>query len=184
MVILGTNKGLFCLNNNCEPFMHLIINGELVKEKKIEKKTGKHFIYDADYVYTSKLIRNDSTIKVEIWDDASLWVGLDNLISNYDNKSLIFSTEGNITSFMEKPLRLGAEYWWTNNIHYKNTMNTYTFWEDEYEDVPEEEYEANTFGGNNVSLPKWRSDDWLRKIMADPRTVEEINRLSGIWKKK
>lgn len=70
--------------------------------------------------YVSDRIKNSSVIKIEVWDDDSGFLG--------SESDLIQREEGSIASFIEKPIRYGAQH-----FSLVNSLEVAMFWEDEYE---------------------------------------------------
>lgn len=74
--------------------------------------------YDVDKIFTSAKIPKTATIKIEIWNSKS----------NAKEDKLILSSEGDVNSFLEQPLRTGAHF-----DQGDNRIETISFWQDEYE---------------------------------------------------
>lgn len=99
----------------CKPFIKLYVNDELVKESPARKGGTLH---DDDITFETAKILKNSTIKLEIWDARSgFWSG----------KKSIFSTVGDVESFLDHPIR-------KNSINSSEAISaeTISFWRDEY----------------------------------------------------
>lgn len=101
------------------PFIKLFVNDELVKESP--KRTDKT-LHDVDITYETAKIPKNSTIKLEIWDanGSAFW----------SSEKLLFSTDGDIDSFLNEPVRKGAIE--VHNLDDVNSIETMSFWLDEY----------------------------------------------------
>lgn len=97
------------------PFVKLFVNGKQVKESP---KRKDKILHDVDITFETAKIPKNSIIKLEIWDAANvLWI--------WDK--LIFTTEGDIESFLNEPYRISfREY---DDIH---SLETMSFWLNEY----------------------------------------------------
>lgn len=101
----------------CNPFVKLFVNGEKVKESP---KRKDKILHDVDITFETTKIPKNSTIKLEIWDASSiLWV--------WASDELIFSTEGDIESFLDEPFRKGIR-----EFEYLDSIETMSFWINEY----------------------------------------------------
>lgn len=88
--------------------------------KESPKRKDK-ILHDVDITFETAKIPVNSTIKVEIWDAGSiLWI--------WDNYKLIFSTEGDIESFLNEPYRIGT----IREFEDLHSLETMSFWLDEY----------------------------------------------------
>lgn len=103
----------------CDPYIKVFINRELVYQSEMLSDTAR---FNADYTYKSKKIPKSTIIRVEVWDYDSFLNGDDDLIQQ---------TEGNIESFLAKPVRDGNGYYEDRNF-----IETVTFWQDEYNNMP------------------------------------------------
>lgn len=101
----------------CNPFIKLFINDELVKQSP---KRSYKALHDADITYETAKIAKNSTIKLEIWNGGSFWT----------RERMIFTTDGDIDSFLKQPIRIGiGEVQTLDNV---NSIETMSFWLDEY----------------------------------------------------
>lgn len=102
----------------CDSYIKLFVNS---KELFKSPTTKNAFVYDADITYTTGRISKNSTIEIEIRDaSAAFW--------EYD--ALILKTKGNVDSFLNEPLRAGAEI-----NHRQNSIETVSFWQDEHKEI-------------------------------------------------
>lgn len=99
----------------CKPFIKLYVNDELAKESPARKDGTLH---DADITFETAKIMKNSTIKLEIWDAGSFWSGV----------KCIFSTLGNVESFLDHPIRNNSM-----NLSEVISAETVSFWRDEHE---------------------------------------------------
>lgn len=110
----------------------MTINGEQIHRSPSKTSTA---IYDLNYRYVSGKIPKNSNITVEIWDDDK-FEGLLAWASSSDD--LVLHTEGDIEDFLNNPFRPGVV---TTGAQFngQNSINTYSFWEDEYEYTDEDD---------------------------------------------
>lgn len=101
----------FNANSGCDSVISLFIDDEDVL--KSPKEINKIF-YDANITFTSARISKTSTIRIEVRDGSS--------------GELILSTEGDIESFLSKPLREGEPV-----CKHANSIETISFWRDDYQ---------------------------------------------------
>lgn len=81
-------------------------------------KQKNHESYNPYITFTTERIPKNSTIRIEIWDKgAGFW----------KSDALIQRTEGNVESFLNKPLRNGG-----NCSENHNSIETMSFWSDEF----------------------------------------------------
>lgn len=100
----------------CNSYIKLFVNN-----KPMLKSSTKLFrqSYDPLITLTTEKIAKNSTIRIEVWDSSyGFW----------DSDALIQSTEGNIQSFLNEPLREGADCGNSN----RNSIETMLLWQDEY----------------------------------------------------
>lgn len=102
--------------NQCDPYVKLFINGENVRTSGARANNCCH---DVDVTYTSKKIKKSSTIMIEVWDDDSGFLG--------SADDLILRSSGDVDSFLNEPIRLGAIIY-----NLQNQLETVSFWQDEY----------------------------------------------------
>ena len=113
---IGEADGKPCklIKNGCDSYIKLFINDkEIWKSSTIKDQT----IYDANITITSSKIPKHSMVKIEVWNANSRVFGSD---------ALIQSTDGEIDSFLDQPLRNGKRF--ENGI---NSIETILFWQDE-----------------------------------------------------
>lgn len=117
----------------CDPYVVLIINGEEIHRSPSKENTA---IYDLNYRYVSGKIPKNSSITVEVWDDDH-FTGILAIFSSSDD--LVLRSEGDVDDFLKNPFRTGVL---TTGAQFngQNSINTYSFWEDEYEYTDEDEY--------------------------------------------
>lgn len=101
----------------CEPYIKLFINGKHVHTSAV----GNSGVFFANINYESEKIAKTSTISIEVWDQ-------DGGLNFRDD--LLQRTQGNIDSFLSKPIREG--YRSSANNGQQNYIETATFWLDEY----------------------------------------------------
>lgn len=74
--------------------------------------------YDPRITYTTgKILKNSTTIKIEVWDASSEF---------FENDAIIQKTEGNIDSFLNEPIRKGTRF----DEYLRNKIETMSFWRD------------------------------------------------------
>lgn len=110
----------------CDPYVKLIINDEQILRSPSKTNTA---IYDLKYRYVSGKIPKNSRISLEVWDDDK-FEGILAPFSSSDD--LVLETHGDIDDFLKNPFRPGVI---TTGAQFngQNSINTYSFWEDEYE---------------------------------------------------
>lgn len=115
----------------CDPYVKFFVNDEKIHQSLSRENIA---IYDLNYRYVSGKILKNSTIKIEIWDDDQQ-TGL--LVWASSNDDLVLRTEGDIENFLSNPFRAGVT---TTGAQFngQNSINTYSFWEDEYEYIDTE----------------------------------------------
>lgn len=97
------------------PFIKLFVNDKQVKESPKRKDETLH---DVDITFETAKIPKNSTIKFEIWDGScGFWSG----------EKFIFSTDGNVESFLNDPFRENDRD--TKKI---DAIEIMSFWRDEY----------------------------------------------------
>ena len=110
--------------SKCDPYVKLFIDDKVILETPPKDET-EHF--NVDFQYVSEKIKKSSTITIEIWDKDGTII--------FDNDQLILKRMDNINSFLNEPF-CGGEFFSSKeftNFMYQNSINTYSFWEDEYE---------------------------------------------------
>lgn len=119
----GDDDGAACeaIGDSCDPFLKFFVNDNLIYKSETRANT---LTFDVNYHYTSELIPKTSTIKIEIWDDDSGFLG--------SESDLVLRTVGDISSFVQNPFRGGTTVTKTSPSG-QNSINTLVFWEDEYE---------------------------------------------------
>lgn len=103
---------------DCNPYIKLYVNGELVKESP---KRADKTLHDADITFETTKISINSTIKLEIYDAGSMF---------WSSDKLIFSTEGDVHSFLTEPVRIGSNE--EQSLDVVHSIETMSFWLDEY----------------------------------------------------
>lgn len=118
---IGDKESSVQLPPDCNPFIKLFVNGELIKESPTRADKTLH---DVDITYETPKISINSTIKLEVWDAGSMF---------WSSPKLMFSTEGDVESFLTDPVRKSA-----NGAHMEaqlldevNSIETMSFWLDE-----------------------------------------------------
>ena len=107
----------------CDPYVKLFIDGKWIHDTSSEDDITT---YNVDYQYVSEKIKKSSEIKIQIWDKD--WTTL------WGSDELIFETIGDVNSFLNEPYRGGQLFESINSfLTIQNSINTYSFWEDEYE---------------------------------------------------
>ena len=119
----GLSNGHFCDASMifCDPYVKLFIDGKLIHETS--PKNDK-ITYNSDYQYVSEKIKKSSEIKIQVWDEDG------------ETDELILESIGDVNSFLNEPFRGGDSFeidYNHNKITQQNSINTYSFWEDEYE---------------------------------------------------
>lgn len=104
---------------DCNPFIKLFVNGELVKESP---KRADKTLHDVDITYETAKISWNSTIKLEVWDVGSM---------PWSSPKMIFSTEGDVESFLTGPVRKSANSE-AHSLDDVNSIETMSFWLDEF----------------------------------------------------
>lgn len=119
----GDDDGNACdsFGGLCDPFVKFFVNDQLIYKSSSRQDT---ISYDVNYHYTSELIPKTSTIRIDIWDDDSGFLG--------SEADLVLRTVGDVTSFVENPFR-GGTTCTKRSPSGQNSINTIVFWEDEYE---------------------------------------------------
>lgn len=114
----GTENGNSCRLNSylgCDPYIILYINDEEVLKTP---QTTKKFLTNVNKTFTSVKIPKTSKIRLEIWHASSvIW----------ESDALILKSEGDVTSFLNKPIHKGVYL-----FEDFNTIETMSFWVDEY----------------------------------------------------
>lgn len=80
------------------------------------------YSYVVDKTYTSGRIPKTATIKIEVWNSKT------EKLSASRREKLIQRSEGDIDSYLDHPLRIGAQIEGS-----ANRIETMSFWQDEYE---------------------------------------------------
>lgn len=111
MLTTGSACDLF---SACDPYIKLFVNGTKEEETKIQDGIN---LFNANVIYLSKKIPKTTTIKIQVWDSDSFLYGGDDLIQE---------TEGTIDSFLQQPIRYGAQ-----KDGEQNAIETSVFWQDE-----------------------------------------------------
>lgn len=105
--------------SGCDSHIVLFVNGQRVMKTPTEKNK---FSYDVDRTYISEKIPKNATIKIEVWNSKT-----EKLTASRREK-LIQRAEGDVSSFLEQPLRVGALVEGS-----ANRIEIMSFWQDEYE---------------------------------------------------
>lgn len=120
--IYANSNGNLCniyIPFQCDPYVKLFVNGEKVFESP--KKTETIYANDDITIETEK-IPKASIIKLELWSSDRIF---------WSNDKLIFSSEGDIQSFLTQPFRKDAQN--STDIYSIETIETISFWRDEYQ---------------------------------------------------
>ena len=78
--------------------------------------------YNPHVSFTTVKIAKNSTIRIEIWDKSA---------SFFDYDGIIQIAEGNVESFLNKPIRYGT----VCPENKQNSIETMAFWRDEFSDM-------------------------------------------------
>lgn len=119
-------------SDECDTYVKFILNNATVNRSETHERTA---IHDVNYRYVSDKIPKTSTIKIQVYDDDS--VRIFTFANKFIEDDLLLETEGTIDSFLKNPFRSGAIMKKTQ-LNGQNSINTYVFWEDEYEYVYDE----------------------------------------------
>lgn len=118
MYVFGRINGKPCKfdhSDGCDAFLKLFVNDELVL---VTPKLREVFTFDAKITFTTGKIRKNSKIKIEVWHmKRAFW----------DTNGLIQSTEGDIESYLNEPIRQGHHVYKDDNH-----IETISFWRDEF----------------------------------------------------
>ena len=127
MFAYGESDGTRCdseTTSPCDSYVKLFVNGAFIVQTPTIANT---LTYDVNYRYMSEKIAKSSKIVVEVWDDDDPT----GVFGSPDD--LILRSEGSIDNFLDYPFRDGPNVNLASEIDGQNSINTYTFWQDEYE---------------------------------------------------
>lgn len=137
MQVFGLDNGKRCdWGDECDPFVELTVNGKPIKMPGVKPESN---VFDLNFEYSAEVPKN-SLIDIRVWDDDDLGKVANFLSFNsYEKKELILQTRGNIQSFINNPKRTSANVIKDENtVQFRNSLNTYVFWEDKYEEEIEQ----------------------------------------------
>lgn len=115
----GKDNGKQCKfpsSSGCDSYVVLFVNDEQVMKTETVKSRES---YDVNKIFTTAKIPKTATIKIEVWHSKT---------DDANKDKLILSTEGNVESFLQRPLRTGTEF--EKGV---NQIETMSFWQDERE---------------------------------------------------
>lgn len=99
----------------CDSYVRLFINDKEVL-KTVKKKNRDN--YNPYVTFTTERIAKNATVRIEVWDISYAF---------WESDAIIQKTEGNVESFLNKPIRYGAQC----HENKQNSLETMSFWRDE-----------------------------------------------------
>lgn len=108
----------------CDSYIKLFVNDQEVL--KTAKKKNRDS-YNPYVTFTTDRIAKNATVRIEVWDSSYAF---------WESDALIQTTEGNVQSFLNEPLRVGAHCYENK----QNSLETMSFWRDDAHVVGAQEF--------------------------------------------